>query len=136
MSQNTGSRYPALCPYLYYEDAATAMNWLGRAFGFRERLRVADADGSISHAEMELGDAVIMLGSPSGYRSAAHLGQVTSSVYVRIEDVDGHCRQAVAAGAGILREPADQDYGERNYGATDLEGQHWWFAQPSPGSRD
>jgi uncharacterized glyoxalase superfamily protein PhnB len=80
---------------------------------------------------MELGDAVIMLGSPPGYQSAAHLGQVTSSVYVRVDDVDGHYRRAVAAGAGVLREPADQDYGERNYGVTDPEGQHCWFAQRS-----
>jgi hypothetical protein len=76
------------------------MDWLDRAFGFRERLRVTDAEGSVAHAEMELGEAVIMLGSPAGYQSAAHLGQVTSSVYVRIEDLDGHYRQAVAAGAG------------------------------------
>lgn len=130
MSESTGSHYPALCPYLYYEDTPAAMDWLDRAFGFRERLRVTDADGSVAHAEMELGDAVIMLGSPAGYQSAAHLGQVTSSLYVRIDDVDGHYRQAVAAGAGVLREPADQGYGERNYGVTDLEGQHWWFAQP------
>lgn len=129
MSESTGARYPALCAYLYYEDTPAAADWLDRAFGFRERLRVTDADGSVRHAEMELGDAVIMLGSPAGYKSAAHLGQVTSSVYVRIDDLDRHYRQAVAAGAGILREPADQDYGERNYGATDLEGQHWWFAQ-------
>lgn len=129
MSENTGLRYPALCPYLYYEDTPAAMDWLARAFGFRERLRSTDADGSIRHAEMECGDAVIMMGSPAGYKSAAHLGQVTSSIYVRVDDVDEHYRRALAAGAGILREPADQAYGERNYGATDLEGQHWWFAQ-------
>jgi PhnB protein len=128
MSESTGSHYPALCPYLYYEDTPAAMDWLGRAFGFRERLRVTDDDGLVQHAEMELGAAVIMLGSPPGYQSAAHLGQVTSSVYVRVDDVDAHYRQAVAAGAGVLREPTDQDYGERNYGVTDAEGQHWWFA--------
>jgi PhnB protein len=129
MSENTGPRYPALCPYLYYEDTPAAMDWLARAFGFRERLRSTDADGSVRHAEMDLGDAVIMMGSPPGHKSAAHLGQVTSSIYVRVGDVDAHYRRAVSAGAGILREPADQDYGERNYGASDLEGQQWWFAQ-------
>jgi uncharacterized glyoxalase superfamily protein PhnB len=54
---------------------------------------------------------------------------VTSSIYVRTDDVDTHYQRAEAADAGILREPADQDYGERNYGATHLEGQQWWFAQ-------
>jgi uncharacterized glyoxalase superfamily protein PhnB len=130
MNANTGPGQPALCPYIYYEDTPGALDWLGRAFGFRERLRVTDNDGSVRHAEMELGDAaVIMMGSPPGYRSAAHLGQVTSSTYVRVSDVNEHYQRAVAAGADILREPADQDYGERNYGAADPEGQHWWFAQ-------
>jgi uncharacterized glyoxalase superfamily protein PhnB len=122
--------YPALCPYLYYEDTPAALDWLARAFGFTERLRMTNDDGSVAHAEMELGDAVIMLGSPAGYQSAARLGQVTSSVYIQVGDVDEHYRRAVAAGAGILREPADQDYGDRNYGVTDPEGQHWWFNQP------
>jgi uncharacterized glyoxalase superfamily protein PhnB len=129
MSENTGLRYPALCPYLYYEDSVTAIEWLARAFGFRERLRSTDADGSVRHAEMELGDAVIMIGSPSGHKSPAHLGQVTSSIYMRVGDVDQHYQQALAAGASVLREPTDQDYGERNYGVADLEGQEWWFAQ-------
>jgi uncharacterized glyoxalase superfamily protein PhnB len=129
MSDDTGARFPALCPYLYYENTPAAMDWLARAFGFSERLRVTGDDGSVQHAEMELGAAVIMMGSPPGYKSAAHLGQVTSSIYVRVDDVDAHYARAVAAGAGILREPADQSYGERNYGASDLEGQHWWFAE-------
>jgi uncharacterized glyoxalase superfamily protein PhnB len=131
MNESTGPGYPALCPYLYYEDTPAALDWLGRAFGFRERLRVTDDDGSVQHAEMELGEAVIMLGSPSGYQSAAALGQVTSSIYVRVDDIDERYRLALAAGAGVLREPADQDYGERSCGLTDLEGQHWWFAQPA-----
>jgi uncharacterized glyoxalase superfamily protein PhnB len=133
MNETTGPRQPALCPYLYYEDTPAALDWLARAFGFRERLRVTDDDGSVRHAEMEAGhDAVIMMGSPPGYKSAAHLGQVTSSIYVQVSDVDEHYRQAAAAGAGVLREPADQGYGERNYGVTDPEGQHWWFAQRMP----
>jgi PhnB protein len=129
MSENSGLRYPALCPYLYYEDSVAAIEWLAGAFGFRERLRSTDADGSVRHAEMELGDAVIMIGSPPGHKSPAHLGQVTSSIYMRVGDVDQHYQQALAAGASVLREPTDQDYGERNYGVADLEGQEWWFAQ-------
>jgi uncharacterized glyoxalase superfamily protein PhnB len=129
MSEST--QYPALCPYLYYEDVPAALDWLGRAFGFTERLRMTNDDGRISHAEMELGDAVIMLGSPPGYKSAARLGQVTSSVYIQVTDIDEHYSRALAAGAGVLREPADQDYGDRNYGVTDPEGQHWWFTQPT-----
>jgi uncharacterized glyoxalase superfamily protein PhnB len=66
---DTGLRYPALCPYLCYEDTPAAMDWLACAFGFQERPRSTDADGSIRHAEMELGDAVIMMAARQATRA-------------------------------------------------------------------
>jgi uncharacterized glyoxalase superfamily protein PhnB len=122
--------YPQLCPYLYYENGAEAMHWLAKAFGFRERMRVAEDDGTIRHAEMELGDAVIMLGTPPGHKSPAHLGQVTVGMYVRVDDVDAHYERAKTAGADIENEPTNQDYGDRSYGVRDLEGHQWWFYTP------
>ncbi len=122
--------YPALCPYLYYEDGPAAMQWLEKAFGFRERMRVAEDDGTIRHAEMELGEAVIMLGTPPGHKSPAHLGQVTVGMYVRVDDVDAHFERAKTAGAEIDSPPTDQAYGDRSYGARDPEGHQWWFYQP------
>jgi uncharacterized glyoxalase superfamily protein PhnB len=122
--------YPQLCPYLYYENGAEAMDWLAKAFGFRERMRVAEDDGTIRHAEMELGDAVIMLGTPPGHKSPAHLGQVTVGMYVRVDDVDAHYQHAKAAGAEVENEPTNQDYGDRSYGVRDLEGHQWWFYTP------
>lgn len=56
--------YPRITPYLLYEDVPAALEWLSRAFGFRERLRFSGKDGTVNHAEIELGDAVIMLGDP------------------------------------------------------------------------
>jgi uncharacterized glyoxalase superfamily protein PhnB len=121
--------YPQLCPYLHYEDMAAALAWLAEAFGFRERMRTTNPDGALGHCEMELGNAVIMMGSPPGHKSPAHLGGVTVGLYVNVDDVDEHYRRAKAAGAELQGEPTDQEYGHRIYGALDLEGQQWWFAQ-------
>jgi PhnB protein len=75
MAENAAGTYPAVTPYLYYEDVAAAMAWLAQAFGYRDRLRMTNDDGSIAHAEMERGDAVIMLGTPGpDYRNPKRLG--------------------------------------------------------------
>jgi PhnB protein len=109
---------------------AGALAWLSKAFGFKERMRMPGPDGGIVHAEMEFADGVIMLGCPApDYRNPAKLGQVTQSLYVFVEDVDKHFRQAKESGAKILDEPADQFYGDRRYGTVDPEGHQWYFAQ-------
>ena len=130
----TEPSYPQLCPYLYYEDMAAALAWLAESFGFRERMRTTNPDGGLGHCEMELGDAVIMMGSPPGHKSPAHLGGVTIGLYVNVDDVDEHYRRAKAAGAELQGEPTDQEYGHRIYGALDLEGHQWWFSQNIAGS--
>jgi uncharacterized glyoxalase superfamily protein PhnB len=119
-----------MTPYLYYEDTGTAMEWLAKAFGFRERLCMKDDDGTIRHAEMELGKAVIMMGSPPDYKNPRHAGMTHAGMYVFVDDVDAHYARAKAAGAELQGEPADQSYGDRNYGALDPEGQQWWFSTP------
>ena len=122
---------PRITPYLLYEDVAGALDWLARAFGFRKRLHFAGPDGNISHAEMELGDGLIMLGDPgSGYQNPKRLGQATQLVHVYVDDVDEHFERAKEAGATILSEPQNQEYGDRRYDAEDLEGHRWSFAQP------
>ena len=122
--------YPRISPYLLYEDVNGALAWLAAAFGFRERLRFADENGTVTHAEMELGDGVVMLGDPGpGYRSPKRLGQSTHLVHAYVEDVDAHCARARKAGATILAEPEDQAYGDRRYDAEDPEGHRWSFAQ-------
>jgi uncharacterized glyoxalase superfamily protein PhnB len=121
--------YPTLCPYIFYEDTGAALEWLAGAFGFRERLRTTNADGELAHVEMQVDDAVIMMGSPPDYKNPAHLGQVTVGMYVRVDDVDAHYQRAKAAGAEVQGEPTNQEYGDRIYGALDPEGHQWWFAQ-------
>ena len=77
MSEEIPETYPPLCPYIYYEDTAAMIDWLTNAFGFRERFKEVRQDGSLGHVEMELGDAVIMMGNPPGYKNPTHLGQVS-----------------------------------------------------------
>ncbi len=126
--------YPPLIPYVFYEDGAATVDFLQQAFGFRERMRETNDDGSLGHCELELGDAVIFVsGLPAGHRNPAHLGNVTGGIYLSVPDVDKHFERAEAAGATIQGKPEDQPYGARNYGALDPEGHQWWFSTPIPG---
>jgi PhnB protein len=120
---------PRITPYLLYEDVAGALAWLGKAFGFRERMRMPGPDGKVMHAEMELADGVVMMGCPGAeYRNPKKLGGATQLIYIYVDDVDQHYKRARDAGAKILAEVKDQFYGDRTYGAEDPEGHHWTFA--------
>ena len=124
--------YPTICPYIYYQDARGAMEFLEKAFGFRERFCSTDEDGQVRHAEMELNGGVIMIGGTPALKSPKQIGQTTGGFYVHVPDVDAHLAQAKAAGAEIESDIADQDYGVRSYGALDPEGFQWWFSTPLP----
>jgi uncharacterized glyoxalase superfamily protein PhnB len=120
----------SVSPYLYYEDAAAALDWLARAFGFEELVRYVDADGVVREAEMAAGETTIMLnGAGPGYwRERGGGGPAGSALVVYVDDVDAH--HARATGAGVeAPAPADQPYGARVYGATDPEGHQWYFWQ-------
>ena len=126
MPANPPENMPRITPYLLYQDVAKALDFLTRAFGFRERMRMPMPDGSIGHAEMELADGVIMLGCPgASYRNPKSLGGVTTNIYVYVDDVDKHFERAKGAGARILQEPADQFYGDRNAQLEDPSGHLW-----------
>ena len=119
-----------ITPYLLYEDVDAALDFLSRAFGFKEVLRYTGEAGYVNHAEMRRGDAAIYLGDPGDqYRNPKRLGEKTVGIYVLVDDVDGHYDRAKAAGARITEEPADQEYGDCRYAAVDPEGHLWWFAQ-------
>ncbi len=128
-----------------YEDVAAAIEWLGDAFGFREEgERFTDEEGRVTHAQLNLDGAVVMIGWPGpDYRSPAHHAReceqarrwlsppwVVDGVHVSVDDVDRHFERAKAAGASILRELEDLPFG-RLYSAADLEGHRWMFMQPS-----
>ncbi|MDQ2983940.1 MAG: VOC family protein [Actinomycetota bacterium] len=127
MPQNPPEGYPRICPYLYYEDAAAAIDWLTNAFGFTERMRMPGPDRGIAHAEIALDDGIVMLASPPDFKQPGELN--THSVHVYVDNVDKHFEQATTAGAKVVREPEDQFYGDRIYGVEDLEGHHWYFSQ-------
>lgn len=119
-----------ITPYLLYEDGAAAIAFLTSAFGFRETVRHESPDGRVGHAELALGDGQVYLGEPGpDYRSPKRLGATTVGLYVIVDDVDSHFERAKAAGAEITNEPAEQEYGDRRYAATDPEGHEWFFAQ-------
>ncbi len=127
-----------------YEDPAAAIDFLCRAFGFVEAEGRRHTDGDrITHAELSLGGATIMLANPSpDYRSPKSLRAESDTVrrmydnpwvvdgqFVVVDDVDAHCARAREAGAEILREPEDPGTGFRLYTAEDPEGHRWMFGQ-------
>ena len=119
-------------PYLAYEDAAAAVEWLCRVFGF-ERVDVQTIpDGRVVHAALSLQGGEIMLASlfdGGGHRSPNGLEALPSHVLIHVDDVESHFGDAKAAGANILYGPRDQPWGGRLYEATDLEGHRWAFLQ-------
>jgi uncharacterized glyoxalase superfamily protein PhnB len=133
-----------IVPFIGYEDAAAAIEWLERAFGFVEdRSARYEEDGTITHAELEFGGARIYLSTPSGYASPLRMREtselarraydnpwVIDGQFVEVDDVDAHFERARAAGATILREPEEPGIGQRIYSVEDLEGHRWMFGQP------
>src|SRR5438445_2312423 len=118
-----------ITPYLYYADVDAALSFLGEAFGFEETLRYTGEGGYVSHAEMRLGDAAIMMGDPGeSYRTPAQLGGTTHGTHVYVDDVDAIFERARAAGAEIHEEPTDKPYGDRSFTARDPEGHEWFVA--------
>ena len=123
-------------PALRYRDAPAALDWLMRAFGFTEHAVHRAGDGSIAHAVLRHGPSMIMFGQYSeegwlGGRAPDPLAG-TVSIYLAVDDPDGHHARAVAAGARVVRPLADQDYGSREYSARDLEGNLWSFGTYNP----
>jgi uncharacterized glyoxalase superfamily protein PhnB len=130
-------------PMLSYEDVASAAGWLTRAFGFRERgQRFTDWEGRVTHVELELEGATVMLGWPGkDYHSPRHHAEVcehaaawldvpwvVDGVLVTVDDLDAHHASAVAAEVRILRGPETVPAG-RLYTAEDLEGHRWMFME-------
>jgi uncharacterized glyoxalase superfamily protein PhnB len=118
-------------PAYRYRDARAAIDWLGRAFGFEPRMVVDGPNGAVAHAELVHGGAMIMLGSVrDGDGYAPPPGG--AAAYVVVDDPDAHHERARAAGAEIVRELTDTDYGSREYSARDPEGNHWSFGTYQP----
>jgi len=118
------NEHPTVFPTMKYRDADSAIDFLERAFGAEAHAVHRDGDGRVRHAELRLGNGMVMLGEAEA--------AVGGDVYVVVSDVDGHCSRARQAGAEIVREPNDTDYGSREYGARDPEGLAWHFGTYQP----
>jgi uncharacterized glyoxalase superfamily protein PhnB len=131
-------------PMLSYEDVGRAAEWISEAFGFEERERFSEEDGTVSHVTMELDGAVVFLGWPgAGYRSPKRHAEdceiergkqdtpyIVDGVMVYVNDVSGHFERARAAGATVLSELEEHaELGELRYRVEDVEGHRWMFVQ-------
>lgn len=135
MPGQPASTTATIIPTLRCADAPAAIDWLCRAFGFQRHLVVTDDSGRIAHAQLVFGNGMIMLGSARDDAFGALQGPggtVTQSPYTVVADADVHYRGAVAAGAEIVLEPEDQDYGGRLYSCRDPEGNLWNFGSYDP----
>jgi uncharacterized glyoxalase superfamily protein PhnB len=126
---------PNIFPVMRYHDAPGAMAWLSRAFGFEKQAEVANADGTIAHAEMRLGAGVIGISSNTPATPNNPWSAVRQGVYVLVGDIDAHHDRARRAGAEIVKPLANTDYGSREYSARDLDGRLWGFGTYEMGTR-
>jgi PhnB protein len=120
--------YHAVTPYLIVDDGAAAIEFYKRAFGATETLRMPGPDGKLGHAEIRVGDSVIMLADEypnMGARSAKSLGGSPVSLMLYVEDVDAVAKRAVAAGAKETRPVEDKFYGDRSGSFQDPYGLEW-----------
>lgn len=139
MSSKAKKTTANIIPALRYRDAPAAIEWLCRAFGFKKHLVVPGEEGAVAHAQLTYGNGMIMLGSaregefdqlqkpPSDPK-----GPVTQSPYIVVEDADAHYATAKEAGAEIVYDIKDEDYGGRGYSCRDPEGHLWNFGTYDP----
>ena len=130
MSDAATNHRQTVFPALRYADANAAIDWLVSAFGFEKGVVVADDAGVIAHAELWMNAGVVMLGQQNSPSDGA--SPQNQSIYVAVDDADVLCARAKAAGAEVLSEPFDTDYGSREFGARDLEGFRWDFGTYRP----
>lgn len=125
-----------MIPTMRYRDTTAAVEWLCRAFGFEKHQAFAGDDGQVTHAELAYGGSVLMIGPVADTPFGQYMktpdetgGVVTQCVFIVVDNADA---QAKAAGAEILIDIKDQDYGGRDYTCRDPQGQIWSFGTYDP----
>ena len=114
----------SITPYLVVPGVAKLLVFLKQAFGAEEvHPPTSRPDGSIQHAEVRIGDSMVMMGEPMGEAQP-----IPGYLYLYVHDTDATYKSALRAGATSLLEPADQSYGDRNAGVKDPAGNTWWIA--------
>ena len=129
-----------IIPSLRYRKAPAAIEWLCAALGFEKHLVVPGENGSIAHAQLTYGNGMVMLGSTDHQSEFGRLitqpdeigNRETQSCCLIVADADAHYVRAKAAGASIISEIHDNDFGGRGYACRDLEGHHWWIGSYDP----
>lgn len=135
MNDPRAENMPWLTPYLVVSDAALAVSFYQRAFGFEPGTQMEEADGSISHAELSYRGQVIVMLAPEGAHGSPHLAPVSSgnpfpaAFYVYCDDPDALHQRAVAAGAEVVSPPQDMFWNDRVVMLRDPDGYHWNFAR-------
>ena len=134
MANEPRAETPQVIPYLYYEDAESAIDFMKTAFGFKVEscFRNPD-DGSVLHAQVSAGTGLLFVGpgmGAFGTRAVADADSVSAMIYVFVEDVDAHYQRTRRSGATIRQEPHVHPGGNLQYTASDPGGQRWTFAQP------
>ena len=122
---DTLSTYRTVTPYLLVPDGQAELEFLKRAFGAAEVQVSRTPDGAIAHAEVRIGDTVVMLGQAGGPWTPKG-----AALYLWVPDVDATYAAALAAGAASESEPEDKPYGHRNAGVVDPGGNTWWIGSP------
>ena len=128
---STAPKPPQIIPYLFYSDVQAALDFLCRAFGFKEEMRTGTPSGGV-HGEASFQGQLVMMGQGAHERSLRtprQAGAATKGVFVYLDDVDQHYAAAKAAGAEIVHPPKDVPYG-RTYSAVDPEGHPCFFTAP------
>jgi uncharacterized glyoxalase superfamily protein PhnB len=125
VKQNRSIPSATVIPVLIYPDVREAVRWLGEAFGFEERLQIGESHRS----QMRFGDGAVIAADVRHEQRPPRQGEITHSVLVRVDDARAHCERARAAGARIVMEPTDFEYGERQYTAEDPAGHRWTFSE-------
>lgn len=128
-----------IIPCLRYRDAHAAIEWLCKAFGFRRQAVYDDGEGGVAHAQLVHGAGMVMLGSVRDNDFGRRIvqpdqigGSETQCPCVIVRDCRAHYEQAKAAGAVIIDEYAEKDYGGAGYSCRDPEGHLWWFGSYDP----
>jgi len=115
--------YHSITPYLVVDGASRLIDFLKQAFGAEETFRMPMPDGKIGHAEVKIGDSVVMMGD-----AGAQMPPMPAMLYLYVNDADTTYKRALQAGATSLNEPMDQFYGDRSGAVKDPVGNHWWIA--------
>ena len=123
--------YHSIQAYLMIDSVVAAIEFYKKAFGAAERQCMKQKDGRVAHAEIQIGDSVIMMADEAPEQDAyapKHFGGSPVTLLIYTPDCDAMYRQALASGAKSVREPADQPYGDRMCGVADPFGYKWWIA--------